>query len=110
MPRLGDGQLAGLRRERIGFVFQSFNLFARKSALDNVALPLTTDSGRRAGGAGHRLAGVLVIGEALGIEASVSGWIVGLALAVAVGIGVFFGVAPAWRAARMDPISALRRE
>ena len=40
VARLGDGQLAALRRERIGFVFQSFNLFARKSALDNVALPL----------------------------------------------------------------------
>jgi ABC-type lipoprotein export system ATPase subunit len=38
---LPDGHLAALRRERIGFVFQSFNLFARKSALDNVALPLT---------------------------------------------------------------------
>ncbi len=38
---LSDGQLAAIRRERIGFVFQSFNLFPRKSALDNVALPLT---------------------------------------------------------------------
>jgi ABC-type antimicrobial peptide transport system permease subunit len=54
--------------------------------------------------------GVLVIGEALGIEAGVTGWIVALALAVSVGIGVFFGVAPAWRAARMDPITALRHE
>ena len=39
--RLGDDELATLRRQRMGFVFQSFNLFARKSALDNVALPLT---------------------------------------------------------------------
>ena len=37
---LSDGQLAAARRERIGFVFQSFNLFPRKSAVDNVALPL----------------------------------------------------------------------
>jgi ABC-type lipoprotein export system ATPase subunit len=41
VARLSDGQLARLRRERMGFVFQSFNLFPRKSALDNVALPLT---------------------------------------------------------------------
>jgi ABC-type lipoprotein export system ATPase subunit len=37
---LSDGELARIRRERLGFVFQSFNLFARKTALDNVALPL----------------------------------------------------------------------
>ncbi|MPZ16081.1 MAG: ATP-binding cassette domain-containing protein, partial [Chloroflexi bacterium] len=37
---LTDGQLAAIRLQRMGFVFQSFNLFPRKSALDNVALPL----------------------------------------------------------------------
>ncbi len=35
-----DDYLAGLRNERIGFVFQSFNLLARTSVLDNVKLPL----------------------------------------------------------------------
>ena len=54
--------------------------------------------------------GVLVIGQLLDIEAAVSGWIVALAVGVSVGIGIFFGVAPAWRAARMDPITALRHE
>jgi putative ABC transport system ATP-binding protein len=38
--------LARLRRERIGFVFQSFNLLPELSAADNVALPLRF-SGKR---------------------------------------------------------------
>ncbi len=37
---LSEPERAGLRSERLGFVFQSFNLLARTSALENVALPL----------------------------------------------------------------------
>jgi putative ABC transport system ATP-binding protein len=37
---LGDDELAELRSRTIGFVFQSFNLLPRTSALENVATPL----------------------------------------------------------------------
>ena len=43
---LSEPALAHVRSERIGFVFQTFNLLARTSALENVALPLFySDSG-----------------------------------------------------------------
>lgn len=37
---LEDDALASIRLERMGFVFQSFNLLARRNALQNVMLPL----------------------------------------------------------------------
>jgi macrolide transport system ATP-binding/permease protein len=40
VARLSEPELAKVRSERLGFVFQSFNLLARTSALENVALPL----------------------------------------------------------------------
>jgi putative ABC transport system ATP-binding protein len=40
VSRLSDSQLAIVRNRRLGFVFQSFNLLPRLSAIDQVALPL----------------------------------------------------------------------
>ena len=40
VSELSDDELAHIRNDEIGFVFQSFHLLARNSALDNVMLPL----------------------------------------------------------------------
>jgi putative ABC transport system permease protein len=72
------------------------------------AVVLTSVGGMVGLGLGVLLARVVA---ALGpIPANVTGWSVALALGVSVAVGVFFGVWPARRAGRLDPVAALRRE
>jgi putative ABC transport system permease protein len=59
------------------------------------------------------LAGIaiaLLIRAATPLPASIQPWSIALSLAVASSVGLFFGVYPATRAARLDPIVALRQE
>ena len=48
MARLSDDDRTKLRRRRIGFIFQSFNLLPNLSAEENVALPMELDGKSRA--------------------------------------------------------------
>jgi putative ABC transport system permease protein len=66
-----------------------------------------------AGGALGVLGGwllALLIATVSPLPARVTPWSVGLALVLGAGVGVLFGVYPASRAARLDPIAAMRAE
>jgi putative ABC transport system ATP-binding protein len=47
LARLNDDELSELRRRRIGFIFQFYNLLPILSASDNVALPLILDGAKQ---------------------------------------------------------------
>ncbi|MFD0468321.1 ABC transporter permease [Nonomuraea thailandensis] len=54
--------------------------------------------------------GSLAIAALTEVPASITWWSIVLAFGVSAAVGVFFGVAPARRAGRLDPVIALRAE
>ena len=44
------------------------------------------------------------------LPAVMSWWSIALSVGVSILVGAFFGLYPAWRAARLDPIEALRHD
>jgi putative ABC transport system permease protein len=61
-------------------------------------------------GIGFGLVAGEVLKRVLDVEAAVPFWSAVVAALVSVGIGLTFGLFPANRAARMDPVEALRHE
>jgi putative ABC transport system permease protein len=72
------------------------------------SITLATAGGLIGVSAGWTLA--VIVATLSPLPARVTGWSVLVALALGAGIGVLFGVYPAARAARLDPITALRAE
>jgi putative ABC transport system ATP-binding protein len=73
---LDRDQLAEIRNRKIGFIFQTFNLLSRMTALENVELPLLYKSGQAADGAAlarRMLAAVGLGGRETSLPSQLSG-------------------------------------
>lgn len=62
LSRLSQGELAKLRRRRIGYVFQQFNLIAGLTALENVSLPWELDGLSRREASRHSMTALELLG------------------------------------------------
>jgi len=51
-----------------------------------------------------------LVGDYLQMTVKASGSMIWVALMVSIGVGLLFGIAPAYRASRLDPVTALREE
>lgn len=65
LSRANEAQLVRYRRERVGFIFQSFNLLPMRSAVENVEMPLVLSAGK----AKERRLRALELLESVGLKA-----------------------------------------
>src|SRR5512134_2678363 len=63
---LSESRMARFRRERIGYIFQSFHLIPTLTALENVAVPLELSGERRAGERAAELLATVGLSDRMG--------------------------------------------
>ncbi len=63
VARLNDNQLAEIRNRKIGFVFQTFNLLPRTTALQNVELPLLYSNKRKGDAVAKKCLQIVGLGD-----------------------------------------------